>query len=366
MRALSWRWKSSVTYSEHSSSLLASLFPDHPIRWAARVLIIYVAVGVGGTGAAYALLSLRPQFFPAPETRPKVSEPAALTPGRQPSLKGVEFDTNELLTSGAPVIGRPVYGENGAHIGSIYGIIHMLGDSKSYVVISVSTHGTSSEILRLDWIRNDSENILPNRTVTVPDDALRLVGSSPSDPRVTLASLSTKALLDLPDRAVCGDQSAGLSLLCRPGLSLVQSRTSPVDGDMNSKTPITINGNNNAVSVGQSGGVTTGIYINQAKAELKLLGQKDQDNPDGSHTAVFAVGIEAPFSPGKLNIHIQADGLINVSILPPAVGGIVTMQKFNVRQAANSYSADIPAPASQYEVSVQTKTKGPISVSYQF
>jgi rRNA processing protein Gar1 len=342
MRPLSWFWKSSLTYSKQPASFLASLLPARPLQWAARVLVVYAVVGLGGTAAAYVALSIHPRLLTPPRIRPAVSEPLHPLPGQLLPLKGEEFDTDKLIATwgDAPIIGQPVVGENGEKIGKIFEVLHMTGGEKSYVVIAIARHGT--------------EDARTANTITVPDDILRLVGKPPSGQHVLLAGLSTTALFDLPEHAVCSDQPAQWLSSCRSRLQIAESGT-PADNDKARNVPVTINGNDNVVSFGQSGGITAGTYIDQAKAELKLLGQKDQDNPDGSHTAVFAVGIEAPFTPGKLSIEVHADGLVGVSILPPAVGGIVTMQKYNVRQTSNSYSTDIPAPSKQYEISVQTK-----------
>jgi hypothetical protein len=78
------------------------------------------------------------------------------------------------------------------------------------------------------------------------------------------------------------------------------------------------------------------------------------------------VGIEAPFSPGKLTVQVQADGLLGVDVFPPAVGGVITMEKRNVRKGPNFYSADIPSPGNQYEIIVRTKAKTPIGLGYSF
>jgi hypothetical protein len=78
MSVLSWRWNWSLTYSKHPTNFVASILPEHPIQWAARVLIIYVAVGVGGTAAAYVALSLHPEFLPLPHVQPAVISPKAI------------------------------------------------------------------------------------------------------------------------------------------------------------------------------------------------------------------------------------------------------------------------------------------------
>ena len=45
------------------------------------------------------------------------------------------------------------------------------------------------------------------------------------------------------------------------------------------KPPVSVSGNNNVVSIGQTGGVTAGTYINQVpQPQLKLLNQKDLVN----------------------------------------------------------------------------------------
>ncbi len=138
------------------------------------------------------------------------------------------------------------------------------------------------------------------------------------------------------------------------------------EGTNNSHPTVNVKGSGNVVTSGQTGGTNVGTYINQAKADLKVLSEHEQANQDGTYTTMIAVGIEAPFSPGRLAIQVQAADLLSVDILPPAVGGVTTMEKFNVRQGSNFYSADIPAPGSQYEIAVRTKAKTPIKLGYGF
>lgn len=107
MNVLPWRLNWSATYSKRPTNFVASILPEHSIQWAARVLIIYVAVGVGGTVAAYVALSLHPKFLPAPHARPVGNEPAHLMPDQAPSLKGVEFDVEKLMAGGYYIQSNP-------------------------------------------------------------------------------------------------------------------------------------------------------------------------------------------------------------------------------------------------------------------
>ena len=132
---------------------------------------------------------------------------------------------------------------------------------------------------------------------------------------------------------------------------------------------VTITGGDNVVSVGQIGGITarTVTVINPpVTPEMRILGRQDVDNPDGSHTSVIKTQVAAPFTPGLLIIQIQADGLKDVRILPPPVGGVSSINLRNVRRFANSYSAEIPSPRGEYDISVTTDRPSDIRLAASF
>jgi hypothetical protein len=132
---------------------------------------------------------------------------------------------------------------------------------------------------------------------------------------------------------------------------------------------VTITGGDNVVSVGQIAGITarTVTVINPpVMPELRMLGRQDADNPDGSHTAVIRTAVAAPVTPGLLIIQIQASGLRNVKIAPPAVGGIAMMTLRNVVRSLNAYSAEIPSPKGEYDISVTTAGSSDVHLAASF
>jgi len=130
--------------------------------------------------------------------------------------------------------------------------------------------------------------------------------------------------------------------------------------------PVSVTSNNNIVSVGP-GGVHIGTYVNQApQPQLKLIDQKDIVEPDGSHTTTFTVEVVSQLTPSFLAIDIAAQGIKNVRIMPPPIGGVSAMMLRNVRWSSTDYHAELTSPRGRYEVTVQTTVQTPVKLSYQF
>jgi hypothetical protein len=141
---------------------------------------------------------------------------------------------------------------------------------------------------------------------------------------------------------------------------------SPAAG--NSQPGVTISGGDNVVSVGQIGGITARVVtINPPlQPELRILGKSEMVNPDGSHTVTIRTEVASPITPGLLSVQIDADGIQRVSIAPSPINGVSMMQLRNVRREQNSYSAEIPAPRGQYDITVQTRSTVPITLNATF
>lgn len=133
------------------------------------------------------------------------------------------------------------------------------------------------------------------------------------------------------------------------------------------KEPVNIAGNNNVVSVGQKGGVTAGVYVNQVhQPTLKLLDQHDAINADGSHTTTFEVEVVSQVTPAFLAVDIAAEDIIEIIIRPPSVGGISIMSLKNVQRSSIHYHAELSSPRGRYTITVQTGSQTPVKLDYQF
>ncbi len=169
---------------------------------------------------------------------------------------------------------------------------------------------------------------------------------------------------------ILGAAIGGFSLLAageliRPINAQTPSEPPPITNG--EKPPVHVIGNNNVVSVGQTGGVTAGTYINQVpQPELRLIDQKDEINSNGTHTTTFTVEVASQITPAFLAIDIAAQGIISANIMPPPVGGVSTMMLRNVRRSPTDYHAELTSPRGRYFVSVQTRGQTPIRLSYQF
>jgi hypothetical protein len=117
------------------------------------------------------------------------------------------------------------------------------------------------------------------------------------------------------------------------------------------KPPILVTGTGNAISA------TVAPHPIKAP-ELQILGQREADNGDGTHTVCIPVEVVAEGSPKVLALHVIVDGLISASLAQAKVT--------NARQGNNFYSADIPSPAGLYEITLQIAQRSHIQLNAHF
>src|ERR1700710_2462017 len=73
------------------------------------------------------------------------------------------------------------------------------------------------------------------------------------------------------------------------------------------KAPILVTGTGNAISAA--------VAPHPIKApELQILGQREADNADGSHTVCIPVEVVADTAPSVMALHVIVDGLISASL----------------------------------------------------
>lgn len=145
---------------------------------------------------------------------------------------------------------------------------------------------------------------------------------------------------------------------------LAQGRKAEVGNMMEAESNgVTISGSNNTVSIGQTGGVTAGTYINQAvQPALKLVEEKDFENQDGTHTKVIRVAVASTHTPGRLLMKASGNGVLSGDV-NPIDAGIVN---FSGGVEHGGYKVAIQAPFGRYDVSVTTTVKTPINLDYAF
>jgi hypothetical protein len=111
------------------------------------------------------------------------------------------------------------------------------------------------------------------------------------------------------------------------------------------KSMILVTGTGNAVSAG--------VSPHPIKApELQILGQREADNADGSHTVCIPVEVVADSAPKVLALHVIVDGLISAEL--------------GRAEGSNFYSADIPSPAGLYELTIQMAQRSHIQLNAHF
>ncbi len=117
------------------------------------------------------------------------------------------------------------------------------------------------------------------------------------------------------------------------------------------KSPILVTGTGNAVSAS--------VSPHPIKApELKILGQREADNADGSHTVCIPMEVVADTAPQVMALHVIVDGLISAELSHAEVR--------NARQGNNFFSADIASPAGLYELTIQMAQRSHIQLNAHF
>jgi hypothetical protein len=145
------------------------------------------------------------------------------------------------------------------------------------------------------------------------------------------------------------------------------ARAQNMNENPSAKDAVNITGNNNVVSLGQTGGITAGTYINQAlQPALKLVDQHDTINADGTHTTTFEIEVVSQLTPAFLAIDVAAQGIIGAQIMSPPVGGTSAMTLRNVRRSSTNYHAELTSPRGRYAITVQTASQTPVKLEYQF
>src|SRR5262245_25897352 len=136
-----------------------------------------------------------------------------------------------------------------------------------------------------------------------------------------------------------------------------------------SQTPyVNITGGDNVVSIGQISGITARVVnLNPPiTPELRIIGTTETDNSDGTHTVNIETEAVTPFGAGLLAIQVNANGLQNAMIAPPAVGGISSIQLRNRYMNDTYFSAEIPSPRGRYIISITTVKPTEIKLSASF
>ncbi len=118
------------------------------------------------------------------------------------------------------------------------------------------------------------------------------------------------------------------------------------------KPPIFITGTGNATKPGT-------CSHNEIRApELQILGQRETDHADGSHTVCIPVEVVADVPPERLAVHVIVDGLISADMM--------RTEPRRTRQGSNFFSADITRPAGNYEITLHIAGRSHIQLNAHF
>jgi hypothetical protein len=160
---------------------------------------------------------------------------------------------------------------------------------------------------------------------------------------------------------------AGLAFLqSAQGQGTSHSGGTAIPNDQSQTPYVNITGGDNVVSIGQISGITARVVnINPPiTPELRIFGTTEIDNSNGTHTVNIETEVVAPFAPPELlAIQVNANGLQNAMITPPAVGEISSIQLRNRFMNDTYFSAEIPSPRGRYIISVTTAKPTGIKLS---
>lgn len=162
---------------------------------------------------------------------------------------------------------------------------------------------------------------------------------------------------------------AGSATLTVWGFSLAgDAKMTESNHSPNAATPITINGGDNVVSVGQIGGITARIVniTPPDRPEFRILSKSEEVNQDGSRSIKLEGEVVSPITPGLLELKISGAELLGVRVTSAPVNGVSTTNLRNVRSGPSEYSVEIPAPRGRYQIEVKTMSLSPIAVSASF
>ncbi len=184
----------------------------------------------------------------------------------------------------------------------------------------------------------------------------------------TMAEAPRNLILGIVGAAVGATASIWIGYVAFGSASAQTATVSGGDKSVQGSPSVTISGGENVVSIGQIGGITARVVtINPPmNPELRITGKTQTDNPDGSSTVLIDAEVASPITPGLMILDIDAAGIQHVGIAPPPTDGFSVIEMRNVRRGENSFSAEIPSPRGKYMISVQTKTRVPISMNASF
>jgi hypothetical protein len=123
-------------------------------------------------------------------------------------------------------------------------------------------------------------------------------------------------------------------------------------------------GNDNVISVNQSGGVTAGTYVNQApKPQLKQISSQRARNTDGTYTASSLVEVVSPYPPANLYIQANAEDILDLECISQRPG--VRMTGHSGKRPGYCFT-NLVSPSGKYMIKVRTQGQTPVDLLCEF
>ena len=121
-----------------------------------------------------------------------------------------------------------------------------------------------------------------------------------------------------------------------------------------------------ATSTNQSGGVTAGIYINQAPPPptFQPIRQSSSVNADGTQTTAFLFEIVTQHPAREFTLSLNAEGLMQARVLPNRTG---IFQSNYTQRDGDVFRTSIPNAFGEYTLTIQTRRPvGQVQLDYGF
>jgi hypothetical protein len=120
-------------------------------------------------------------------------------------------------------------------------------------------------------------------------------------------------------------------------------------------------------SIGQTGGITAHtVNLAPPPPQLEILAERAGKNPDGTFFVQLETAVKAQTAPGRMLIELAAQGLLSVTVMPPAIGGVSTMAMHNVRRSDAYFRGEVLGPSGKYLINIVTREEPTIEIRATF
>lgn len=145
--------------------------------------------------------------------------------------------------------------------------------------------------------------------------------------------------------------------------SKVKTMSGEQAGSPAEKQPVNVLGNNNVISVNQSGGIAAHTVNQAPPPQLRQLSTSLAENSDGTYTTSFMFEVVAPYPPGNLSLEVHAATIISLDMVPQRAG--IHMSGHTGKRDGFAFT-NLHSPFGKYLMTVRTGKQEQLVVNYSF